>query len=50
LAFDLGVKLGCGGFLSGLRRTKVGEYDLKEAMDIHEFVLGINKANDSSAN
>jgi tRNA pseudouridine55 synthase len=32
LANDLGVSLGCGGYLSGLRRTRIGEFRVEEAM------------------
>lgn len=32
LANDLGVVLGCGGHLSGLRRTRIGEYTIAEAL------------------
>lgn len=32
LANDLGELLRCGAYLSGLRRTKVGEWDVKNAM------------------
>jgi tRNA pseudouridine55 synthase len=34
LANDLGVALGCGGYLSGLRRTRIGEFRVEEAMGI----------------
>jgi tRNA pseudouridine55 synthase len=33
LANDLGVALGCGGYLQELRRTKIGEYDVVNAME-----------------
>lgn len=36
LARDLGEKLGTGGYLSALKRTKVGKYDLSQAMTIEE--------------
>jgi tRNA pseudouridine55 synthase len=32
LANDLGVALGCGGYLSGLRRTRIGEFRVEDAM------------------
>lgn len=32
LAHDLGEVLGCGGFLTSLRRTKIGEYDVESAI------------------
>lgn len=34
LANDLGAALGCGGHLSGLRRTRIGEYRVDQAMSI----------------
>lgn len=38
LAHDLGQELGCGGFLTGLIRTKVGEYSLENS-EIFDFNL-----------
>ena len=32
LANDLGAALGCGGYLSGLRRTRIGEYTVEQAL------------------
>jgi tRNA pseudouridine55 synthase len=32
LAFDLGAALGCGGYLSGLRRTRIGEFRVEQAL------------------
>ena len=34
LARDIGQKLGTGAYLSNLRRTKIGEYDIKDAMTL----------------
>jgi tRNA pseudouridine55 synthase len=34
LANDLGAALGCGGYLSALRRTRIGEYTVEQAMNI----------------
>ncbi|MEE4195821.1 MAG: tRNA pseudouridine(55) synthase TruB [Anaerolineae bacterium] len=34
LAFDLGAKLGCGAHLVGLRRTKSGEFTLRNAIPL----------------
>jgi tRNA pseudouridine55 synthase len=34
LANDLGAALGCGGYLSALRRTRIGEFRVEEAMTI----------------
>lgn len=38
LANDFGQSLGCGAYLSTLRRTKIGEFDVTTAWDINEFV------------
>ncbi|MBL7699492.1 MAG: tRNA pseudouridine(55) synthase TruB [Chitinophagaceae bacterium] len=41
LANDLGKELGCGGYLSSLCRTRIGEFFLKDAMSmegLEEFV------------
>ena len=37
LAHDFGQKLGCGAFLSGLCRTRIGELLLSEAKTMEEF-------------
>lgn len=34
LANDIGKKLGCGAYCATLRRTKIGEFDVKEAVDV----------------
>jgi len=34
LARDLGEKLGCGGYLSALRRTYIGEYSVDKALAV----------------
>ena len=34
LARDLGAALGCGGYVSQLRRTAVGDFTVKEAVDL----------------
>lgn len=38
LANDLGEALGCGGYLSALCRTRIGEFDVKNAMTIDEVI------------
>jgi tRNA pseudouridine55 synthase len=43
LANDLGVVLGCGGYLGGLRRTRIGEFRVEDAMTIEaavEYIRG----------
>jgi tRNA pseudouridine55 synthase len=37
LARDIGSKLGCGGYLYGLRRTGIGEYRAENALKIKEI-------------
>ena len=38
LAYDLGDSLGVGGYLQGLRRTKIGEHTLKQAKTVDEVL------------
>jgi len=38
LANDLGEKLGVGAYLKSLRRTRIGEYDVKDAPELDEFI------------
>jgi len=37
LANDFGEALGCGGYLSSLRRTRIGEFRVEEAVSVEEF-------------
>ena len=37
LANDFGEKLGCGGYLSSLCRTRIGNFLLKDACSVEEF-------------
>jgi tRNA pseudouridine55 synthase len=37
LAFDFGKSLQSGAHLIALRRTKIGDYDVKDALDITSF-------------
>ena len=37
LAFDIGKALNSGAWLCKLQRTKIGEYDLKNAIEIQDF-------------
>lgn len=37
LANDFGAALGCGGYLSSLRRTRIGEFNVDDAMSPEEF-------------
>ncbi|MBM2814984.1 MAG: tRNA pseudouridine(55) synthase [Ignavibacteria bacterium] len=38
LARDLGAMLSCGGYLSELRRTSIGEYKVEAALKIEDFI------------
>ena len=44
IANDFGQKLGCGAYLSRLRRIKVGEYDVINAFTINEFTEKFKEA------
>ena len=37
IAHDLGQKLGCGAYLSGLRRTKSGKFTLRDAIPLSDL-------------
>ena len=37
IAHDLGQALGCGAYLSALRRTKIGEYSVEDALSIDDW-------------
>lgn len=37
IADDFGAKLNCGGYLSELRRTQIGEYKVEDALTISEL-------------
>ena len=41
LANDFGELLGCGGYLSSLCRTRIGSFDLKDAMSMQQFESSI---------
>ena len=43
LAHDFGKQLGCGGYLSSLRRTRIGEFLAAEADTMESFVEGVKK-------
>jgi tRNA pseudouridine55 synthase len=43
LAYDFGNALGCGAYLSSLRRTRIGEFHADKAMGINDFVEQIQK-------
>ncbi|HEY9341414.1 MAG TPA: tRNA pseudouridine(55) synthase TruB [Hanamia sp.] len=39
LANDFGEALGCGGYLSKLRRTRIGNFKAEDAMSVEAFVV-----------
>ena len=41
LAHDMGVALGCGAYLSELRRTRIGDYSVDDAEMIEGFLNGL---------
>jgi tRNA pseudouridine55 synthase len=43
LANDFGEALGCGGYLSLLRRTRIGSYTVEEAMTPEEFRASVSE-------
>jgi tRNA pseudouridine55 synthase len=44
LANDFGAALGCGGYMSSLCRTRIGEFLLKDAQTIEDIREGVSKA------
>jgi len=42
LARDIGQKIGCGGHLKSLIRTKIGEYELAESLTLSQFEQILN--------
>lgn len=42
LANDFGAALGCGGYLSSLRRTKIGEFEASDSLDLDEFMKAMS--------
>ena len=37
LAHDFGQALGCGGYLQELRRTKIGDFDVADALEPEQW-------------
>ncbi len=44
IAFDMGEKLACGGFLAALRRTQIGDYYVKDALKMSDLKIMLDKA------
>ncbi len=42
LARDVGEELGCGAYLTDLRRTRIGEFDVKNAVSIDFFLNNLD--------
>jgi tRNA pseudouridine55 synthase len=42
LANDFGAAIGCGGYLSSLRRTRIGSFHVDDAYSIESFIGEIN--------
>jgi tRNA pseudouridine55 synthase len=38
IAYDFGIKLGCGAYLKKLKRIKIGEFNVDDAMTTVEFI------------
>jgi tRNA pseudouridine55 synthase len=49
IADDFGKELGCGGILSLLRRTEIGDYKVDDAFDLEEFTKEFNEVSKSAA-
>ncbi len=45
LANDFGAALGCGGYLSELRRTRIGNFKVEDAISMDEFIKTFNDKN-----
>jgi len=44
LANDFGAALGCGGYLQALRRTKIGDYNVDDALTVEQWVAALKPA------
>jgi tRNA pseudouridine55 synthase len=42
LARDIGIKLECGAYLTGLRRTRIGEFKVESAVSIDYFLKNLD--------
>ncbi len=47
LAHDVGAALGCGAYLSALRRTRIGAFTVEEAMTIDGFLDKLQQENET---
>lgn len=42
IAHDFGNTIGCGAYLSSLRRTSIGDFKIKEAPSVEDFLKSLN--------
>jgi tRNA pseudouridine55 synthase len=42
LAHDVGAALGCGAYLSALRRTRIGDFNVDDAVGIDQFMAALH--------
>lgn len=49
LAHDFGAKLGCGAYLSALRRTRIGNHDVKDAQGVEAFLASLDAHSEKPA-
>ncbi|ANH82674.1 tRNA pseudouridine(55) synthase TruB [Niabella ginsenosidivorans] len=47
LAQDFGQALGCGAYLSSLRRTRIGEFLVGDALTMEDFIAGMKNREDT---
>jgi len=43
LAEDIGKELNTGAYLTALRRTKIGDYDVRDALSVDESLKNLSK-------
>ena len=48
LAHDMGAALGCGAYLSELKRTRIGEYSVDDAVTMEGFLQDVSIKNEPS--
>jgi tRNA pseudouridine55 synthase len=44
LANDFGAALGCGGYLSELRRTRIGNFKVEDAISVDKFTTSVKQS------
>lgn len=47
LANDFGAAVGCGGYLSSLCRTRIGDFRLEDAMEVTDFIDQYKKSQET---